>query len=1830
LHAQAPAGVMSDDLQAAIRERKAELIVLLATSAATEVMESPASMDDAPVPLSPGQTRLWLFQQLEPSSPAYNLTPAIRIDGPLDVERLRWALSRVLDRHEPLRSVVSNEYSTGASRPADVPDDLLSFIDVSHLAKEEQRAAAVAGTQQDQQRPFDLAAEIPIRAAVVRFSPQHHEFITTMHHIAVDGYSLQHFYRDLATYYAGDEPAPLRATYRKFATLATSHWTEDRLALRAEFWREALAGAPPLLAFPTDRPRGGTQSFTGAMVTRVVDGPAVSAVRALAQSERASLFMVLLAAFGAALHRHSGERDLVIGTPLHGRDRGEFSELVGMFVNQLPLRVHLSAGVTFRDLIHHARDVLLRTMTDHEMPFGSIAEAVGAPRDPSRNPVFQVLLNVLPPVNVAAGMAAGDITFRLPEPHELLALFDGQSRFDMTLYVTQLPGEIHLALVYNTDLFDHARIAALLDTMHGLLATADIPDRPVDILLAPEQSRFASRPGLPVREPIVGTVVERIARIAERGSGLPAISDGGSTLTYGELVEQSRRVARLIGSISAEGPIGVMVPHDRSIAVALLGALTSGRPYVPLDPEYPVERLRLMATDAGIRVVLTTEELRSAALALLPNGTTLVTLDQEPPQHSEQPGGPDPGDIAYLLYTSGSTGRPKAVMQSHSNLLAQAQRYADALDIGSADSMALLASISFDASLMDLFGGLISGARVHVIDPHYTDLSRLPEIVGEAGLTTLHVTPTVFRSLGRSTIGASWASVRAVVLGGEPVRAEDVEYFDKAFPSEAQLLNLYGASEHSFSIGCFVDRAERSIEVPIGNPLGDVEVVLLDSDGHEDPVAGEMAIRSAHSALGYWNRPDENAWAFVQDLNWPGRTLYRTGDLARRRHDGRYVALGRADAQVKVRGHRIEPSEIEAALRRHPAIFDAGVHAPIAPDGERSLVACYVVRPDAVADPTQLSEWCGRALPRYMVPTTWIAVETLPRTPSGKVDRRSLPSSLTQRPARGADVREGDVEEQIVMQIWRDVLAAEAAGLEDDFFVVGGNSLTATQVVARIRDVLNVEMPLRQFFDRPTIEQTARWIRENRHAASPPPPLVKSAAPLAPMPLSASQERMWLLKQLASDSAAYNMYAATRLLGALDVGRLRTAIDRVVERQGSLRTRFPAPQGRPSQEHGSEGCEFTVEVVCESDTDSALARARQRAVEIMEADYALADGPLFRVYVAQLGPDDHLMAMGMHHIISDMWSFTIFGRELAQCYAAADVQLPGLPVSYQDYTLWQRTWLNGGTLKVQIEHWRDRLEGVQPLELVPDLPRPAFYSFDGATIIRVVDPALRTAIEKLSAANRATPFMTTMAVYNALLAAYSSQEDVPVGVPIANRTQSATEGLIGSFVNTLLHRNQVRPDLTFRELLTGVRATALDAFANQDVPFEVLIKELQPTRDPSRPPLAQVLFNMANLQTEGLGLPGLEQSLVPLDRRTAQFELALNVALNSLQSELHLTYNSSLFTRDTADRLLDHYVAMLNRVVENPDIRISELQRVSDADRRALVEEWNDTARLYDLDTNIPALVSAAAARDPARVAVDSPTGSFTYAELIDYAGRVTAALQAMNVGPGDRVAIVMQRSREMLGALIGILGAGAAYVPVDPNYPAARVSYMLEDSDAAAVVTHRGLERPYEPVAPVLDLDLWNPPAPAAFVSTNPGDAAYVIYTSGSTGKPKGVEVPHGAMVNFLHSMRERPGCDEHDRLLAVTTISFDIAVLELYLPLIAGGRVVIASEDAHAGHARHLEAPRRRRLGGQREAEGPLRRRAASAHARRHPARTGGPALEHVRAHGDHCLVHRGPDRA
>ncbi len=1071
-----------------------------------------------------------------------------------------------------------------------------------------------------------------------------------------------------------------------------------------------------------------------------------------------------------------------------------------------------------------------------------------------------------------------------------------------------------------------------------------------------------------------------------------------------------------------------------------------------------------------------------------------------------------------------------------------------------------MTTLSFDIATLELYLPLIAGARVLLADQATTkDATLLRDGIGkrtgddDAGHPGhLADAPGCWLDgQGRLTI----------LSGGEALPAA---LGRQLLGCGTAVWNMYGPTETTVWSTCLqVTEAECQTDgvISIGTPIGNTDVYILDDHLNPVPVGvtGNLYIGGVGVARGYLHRPDLTAERFPQHPFKPEERIYFTGDVARYRRDGRIEFLGRSDHQVKIRGFRIELGEIENSLQTHPAIAQAVVH----PQGEQ-LVAYLIARGAEQPDVAALRNHVQETLPAYMVPHRFLFLDAYPLTPNGKVDRKALPDPAKFALNAGSYVPPRSPVEETLVTIWQQLLNVPRVGIEDNFFELGGHSLLATQMVSRVRQTLSVELPLRALFEAGTIAALAQIVAKAQE--SPVAPAIKVIDSADARPLSFAQQRLWVLDQLEPDLAAYHIPAVVRLEGNLEPTTLQAAFDEVMARHDSLRTTFAVnPDGEPIQVvHESVPLEIALTAVTEAEVPELLQ-------ELVKRPFALTTPPLMRVALLQVSPTDHLLVIVMHHIVSDGWSVNILVREIATLYHAIRSgypnPLPELPVQYPDFAAWQRGWLQGDVLAQQIDYWRQRLTGAPAtLNLPTDFPRPAMQSYRGATYRHNLSSDLTQHVIQFSRNANATPFMTLLAAYQLLLSRYAGQDDVVVGSPIANRNRSEIENLIGFFVNMLVLRTQIGPDESFNSVLGQVRQHALDGFNHQDVPFEKLVDALNVRRDMSFPPVFQVAFIMQNAPRSELDLGEITMSVVPAEGTTAKYDLTLIVLETAAGYRLLWEYCTDLFAEETIVRLATHFTYLLENVLTRPQQPVAELPLFSAAEQQQMLVEWNATARPFPHHT-LTQLFSQQAKKTPGATAVTASDTTLTYAELEAQSNQLAAYLRQFDVQPDTLIGLALPRNSTMLVAILGILKAGAAYLPLDPSYPPQRVQYMLEHAQAPLLITNAELVASlpeHQAQTVLIDAD-WPKIGTMSAASqdfSQLDNLAYVIYTSGSTGLPKGVQITQRNLANFLNTMQERPGIGAEDTLLAVTTLSFDIATLELYLPLISGARVLLADQ--------------------------------------------------------------------
>ncbi|HYG61206.1 MAG TPA: amino acid adenylation domain-containing protein, partial [Thermoanaerobaculia bacterium] len=1406
-----------------------------------------------------------------------------------------------------------------------------------------------------------------------------------------------------------------------------------------------------------------------------------------------------------------------------------------------------------------------------DVPFETLVADLAPGRDLRSTPLVQTLFT----------LQAEPLRLRLPGLSAAVEELDtGTAKFDLTLSLVEEMGGLAGTLEYDAGLFEAATIARLAGHLRVLLAAAvagpesRIGDLP--LLTREERHQLAEwspppPPGLPAVCP--HELFERWA--AEKPDAVAVVS-GGESLTYGELDRRAGGIARRLRRVGV-GPevlVGLCVEPGLDLVTGMIAVFKAGGAYVPLDPGYPRQRLAQIAEGTGLGVVLAQ---RHAAAALPEGGFRTIFLEESGTEEGARPAsGVTSANLAYLIHTSGSTGRPKGVAIAHGSVV-HLLGIARWRGLGEGDVWALVHSSSFDISVWETWGCLGLGGRLVVVPRAVIQApGELARVLREEEVTVFTQTPAALRHLaeaGELAAGRTPA-LRLLISGGE------------AFPQEltAELLawgpevwDLYGPTETTvWAAGGRVEGGDGTAS--LGGALPGYELHVLDRNGHLLPlgVAGELHAGGPGLTRGYFRDPAATAEKLVPHVGGrPGERLYRTGDLARRLPDGRLELLGRIDHQVKVRGFRIEPGEIEVALLAHPGVARVAVVAPVEPGGGRRLVAFFVPRAGAKVTGAELRTALRESLPEHMVPAALVELPELPLSPSGKVDRKAL---LERVPVDGSD---GEVVsapprtpvEELVAGLWSSVLGIERIGRSDNFFALGGHSLLATRVLSRLHGAFGVDLPLRAVFEEPTVAGLATRVQAvlggGRGGAPLAPPLVPMPRPARPaggLPLSFAQQRLWFLQQLAPESAFYNMPAALRLTGPLDEPALERSFDEIVGRHEALRTRFPLRGDRPEQVIDPPE-RRPLPVVDLLGLPAAVKEDEAARLSLLEARHAfdLACGPLLRTVLLRLEPESHLLLVDMHHVVSDGWSIAVLYQDFAALYGAFAAgrpsPLPPLPVQYADFTLWQREWLQGEVLQAELDHWRRRLADPPPPDLPADRPRPAAQSFRGGTLRFAIPRQLTEELRRLARDRGVTLFMALLAGFKALVQRYTGREDVALGSPIANRDRAEIERLVGFFVNTLVLRTDLSGEPGFRELAARVREVCLDAYAHQALPFERLVEELEPERDLARQPLFGTMFQLLEMPPESVAVGPLTLERLEVETGTAAFDLALDLVDGPEGILVKAVHSADLFDTVTIRRLLEHYISLLAAVAGGDERPVVEIEILSPAERHQLLAEWNEQPAAPSEGKLLHEGFAAQVERAPDVVAVALDEQSLTYGELARRARRLAHRLRAVGIGPEVPVAVSLERSPEMVTSLLGVLESGGVYLPLDPALPRERQAFLLEDSGADIVIATAGTARRLPPSGArhiLIDkeedgADGAAPPLPAI----DPASLAYVIYTSGSTGRPKGVGVSHAAASAHCRAVARFYGLGPEDCVLQFASASFDVSFEEILPTLGSGARI-------------------------------------------------------------------------
>ncbi|MEN5144490.1 amino acid adenylation domain-containing protein, partial [Pseudomonas juntendi] len=1606
------------------------------------------------LPMSFAQQRLWFLAQMEGGSQAYNIPLALGLRGPLDADALESALLRIMERHQTLRSRFIPRDDSAEVVIAATPG--AGWFQYQALRAEAlpERLGEIAAA------PFDLAHGPLLRAHLLRLGAQHHVLALTVHHIVADGWSLGVLTHELSVLYralcsgTGDPLPALPIQYGDYAVWQRRWLAGEQLQRQAAYWRQALEGAPSLLKLPTDRPRPERQDFAGASLPLQFGPRLTAALRTLAQRHGVTLYMTVLGAWAVLLSRLAGQPEVVIGCPVAGRGRAELEPLAGLFVNTLAMRIDARQAPAAQALLEHVRSRVLEAQAHQDLPFEQVVEIVRPIRSLGHTPLFQATLN---------WQATEGASLHLPGLQlQAVPQAAAVAKFDLTLNLGERGDTLAGSLDYATALFDEATVQRYMGYFERMLwAMTDDDQQPLtQVELVGEverqtllQTLNATQYSYPRDLPVQRLFEQRVAR---HPLALAAVH-GEQAFCYGELNERANRLAHaLIASGVEPGAcVAILLPRSLSLLVAQLAVLKCAAVYVPLDIHAPTERQAFMVEDCQAALLLTV----AGVMADLP----VRRLELDRLSLACQPGhnpavASDAGSTAYVMYTSGTTGQPKGVCVPHRGIarLVLNNGYAELLDT---DRVGFVSNPAFDASTLEVWGALLNGGQVRVID-HATliDPPRFSAALVEQGISVLFLTTALFNQYVQ-LVPEALATLRLLISGGE--RAEPAAF--RALRQRApalRLLNGYGPTETTtFAVVCEVcEVAADAGQIPIGRPIGNTQAYVLDASQQLLPqgVVGELYIGGDGLALGYLNHPELTAQRFIADpfSQQPGARLYRTGDLVRWRNDGLLECLGRNDDQVKIRGFRIELGEIEQQLAQVPGIGEVLVMAVADEQGPLRLVTWYT-RQVATLTALDLRSHLRGRLPEYMVPSAFVALAQMPLNNNGKVDRKALPAPCPQDFAVAAfEAPEGE-REQALAALWAELLEVQPIGRNDRFFELGGHSLLAMRMLAQVRQRLGSELALADLFvDDRLVAVAACLGREGQGL-----PAIAGMPREGLLPLSFAQQRLWFLAQLQEASAAYHIPLALRLEGKLQRTALERALRRLIERHESLRSCFVERDGEPH-------------VVLASDS-SGFALAWQDCPGLDQPGLALLLGdeagrafvldrelPI-RGQVLRLAQDQHVLLLTLHHLVADGWSLGVLVRELVALYQAFSSgqpdPLPALPVQYLDYAMWQRRWLCGAALQEQVDYWNAQLSGAPALISLPwDRPRPERQQYAGASVELTLDPRLSDELKALCRRHGVTPYMLFMAAWAVLLARLAGQDEVVIGSPVANRQRAEVDGLIGMFVNSLAVRVDVSGAPDVATLLGRVKAVILAGQAHQDLPFEQVVEILRPRRSLAHTPLYQVSLDWdANPGGQPLQLADLQVTAIGSQASIAKFDLSLSLGERADGFAGGIVYATALFDRATIERFAGYLKQVLWAFASGDRAIPAHVGLPAADERRRLLLELNDTAVDYDLEQTLHGMIEAQVARTPHAVAVRAEEGELTYRQLNEQANRLAHHLIGLGVQPDDRVAICVERGLSMVVGLLAILKAGGAYVPVDPDYPAERVRHMLSDSAPVAVLVH-------------------------------------------------------------------------------------------------------------------------------------------------------------------------------
>lgn len=1765
----------SSEIIEQLKQNKSELLNFLRRSSEAAWTGFPAAPVMDAYPISNAQRQLWLVDQTTDVGPAYNLFFKQEWNNVLDFSVLERSMRFLLQRHEILRTVFLDADGDVKQKVLHVEESGFRVRKMSYTGND--RETFVQGVERTEgAHRFNLQEGPLLRMLVVSFGETQHLLLFTMHHIITDGWSIQVLMQELSSCYIdiskGGSPQlpPLALQYKDFACWQHLPATQKEQKKHRAYWMNVLGGERAIIDLPADRPRPPVKTYNGSATQVKVPLHILQQINEICQQCNCRIFSFLSAVFKTLVYRYTKETDILAGMPVSGRIYPELHSQIGYYVNMVVLRTNLQQASSFRQLAKQIEQNMHEAYEHQEYPFDKLMDDLSVRHDASRSPLFDLMINY----DKKSTLLFDTVAPKTPP----MAV----SKFDLEADFIEYSDGLLIGFTYNKALFSMERMERLAQHFECLMLAA-IQDpgaslTSLNYLPQEERSLIESFNYTDAWYPYEKTVVDMFEQQASHTPDALALEFENVALSYERFNEQVNRAAhylREVHHIKAGDKIGVMLDRSERMVLAIYAVLKAGAAYVPIDPAYPLQRKMYMVDDSEVKLVISDE--LPAGMEVCCISWASIPFEQYSPANPPVVNAPE--DIAYMIYTSGSTGNPKGVLIQHHSLTNLCQWYADFL-YKPADRplrTMLNGTISFDASIELLFPPLLNGSSIKIVSQAVKEnTDELLRQIQESGIEVLDLIPSHMHMLLQEAqaAGISPATVQYVITGGELLQQETCDLFFSVMPG-ASIVNGYGPTEACVDTTyCLLDIGTGAKPNCIGVPLPNMRVHILDAAQKESGIGiwGELFIAGAGLATGYWKREELTNEKFIQHAQF-GR-IYRSGDIARWNENGEIEFQGRADTQVKIRGFRIEMGEIEAAMQSFASVVEAV--AIINENGQDKKIAAVIVWREGKEQVQALRMHLAQHLPKYMVPEQFINVERIPRMGSGKLDRRALEQQEVGKPTAAATSYTGvqSTTEERLLKIWAELLDTRNIDVTDNFFELGGHSLKAMRMVSRISREFDIRISVKEIFQHHTIQKLARHIERQLNSGAYQP--IESAPAADFYPLSPGQRSLWLAVQGNEAQTLYNMVSGYQWLQPIDKDIYERSWNQLLQRHEILRTVFVLHQGAVWQRVLElRDMESSLEFIdCTNLSESERSAVIEKLLSAAQHHvYDLSCGPLLQLKMVKCGAQHYEMILGIHHIISDAWSLQVMQQELGAIYQSLKAgnasPLADLRIQYKDFACWQNSVLP----QSHKDYWLKQFNGgVTVPELPADRLRGPKRNYKGHEIVHSLSDKLLQSLQVVAGQQQCSLYTVLVAAVHLLVYKYTGEKNIITGIPSAGREQEELETQLGYYINTLAISSNLTSGDTLREFLLTVKRNLLDAYAHQSYPFDRLVEELGLGNGHSRNPLFDVMVNFEHRDAT------LDETIYREQDVVSRFDLSIHFTRYANGITVGFTYNTGLFDKDRMQRMFTHLQNVLTAIGKNIDCTAGELTVINEEERNALVHVFNDTSKYYGDAQPVHLLFERQVAARPAALALQFGDTNFSYDELNRRANRLAHYLRGQyNLRAGDQAGIMMERSAGMIVALLAILKAGAAYVPIDPAYPAERKRYMIQDSGIGLLIADGDVQQVENCRTLVWDEALWQQSSEENLVTgVTADDLVYMIYTSGSTGKPKGVMIRHRSLYNLCGWLGELLYAQEPMVVMVTASFSFDASVKQLFPPLLNGSALHIITEAERTNAVKYLAALR------------------------------------------------------